>query len=98
MSFTNGITVSVQWGPGNYCEHIMLTDWDKPEGENNWGSENAEVAIFYQGEFLEVHNDDVIGYLPADKVGRIIGIFASCKNVGENIGHSIKEVEEVVRS
>ena len=26
MTFPNGWTVSVQWGPGNYCEK----KWDKP--------------------------------------------------------------------
>jgi hypothetical protein len=59
ITFDNGITVSIQWGPGNYCgdywKFNQLDKWDAPKKSRFWESPNAEVAIFWankSGEWL----------------------------------------------
>lgn len=89
MSFENGLTVSVQWGPGNYCKNhnaqyeqiqgrLMMLD-----GE----CENAEVAVWRTdsgrwlraGDFLGDDDamDDVLGWLSADQV---VDLLVAVKN------------------
>ena len=52
IKFKNGVCVSVQFGPGNYCEHYIVwnkdfeTDIDAPKLEEQWESKNAEIAIW----------------------------------------------------
>ena len=45
MGFKNGFEISVQWGPGNYCER-QDEDFNKPEKSDFWSSRSAEIAIF----------------------------------------------------
>ena len=49
ITFENGWTVSVQWGPGNYCDH-RYTAFDSPDDTRImpqfWESKTAEVAAF----------------------------------------------------
>jgi len=51
LDLPNGITVSVQWGPGNYCDSdCSNADFDAPKGamdsDEHWGSNTAECAAF----------------------------------------------------
>jgi len=51
LDLPNGITVSVQWGPGNYVDpDVKNADWDAPkkaiDGDNHWGSNTAECAAY----------------------------------------------------
>ena len=51
LDLPNGITVSVQWGPGNYVDHdVKNADWDAPkkaiDGDKHWGSNTAECAAY----------------------------------------------------
>ena len=51
LDLPNGITVSVQWGPGNYVDHdVKNADWDAPkkaiDGDDHWGSNTAECAAY----------------------------------------------------
>lgn len=53
ITFKNGFTVSVQFGPGNYCDHYSASfdDTEKLAGE---GSSTAECAVWGpDGEFIE---------------------------------------------
>ena len=57
LDLTNGITVSVQWGPGNYVDHdVRDADWDAPkkaiDGDDHWGSNTAECAAYVTGSSL----------------------------------------------
>ena len=82
MEFPNGWIISVQWGPGNYCEtshqeqdgklgHINLFDGKHHE----FRSTTAEIAVFHKehhqmyplGEF-----DDVRGWQNASEVAKYI--------------------------
>ena len=53
LDLPNGITVSVQWGPGNYCDpDVQHQPFDAPKdaccGDDgfHWGSNTAECAAY----------------------------------------------------
>ena len=51
LDLPNGITVSVQWGPGNYVDlDVRDADFDAPkkaiDGDGHWGSNTAECAAY----------------------------------------------------
>lgn len=55
ITFGNGVAVSVQWGPFNYCEHYigngdmlgsLLLEVDAPKRDDFWKSKEAEVAVW----------------------------------------------------
>ena len=66
MTFANGVTASVQFGPGNYCQHHTtammeslkrgesITDiYTAPQKGENWKSQDAEVAAWDKdGEWI----------------------------------------------
>lgn len=74
ITFSNDLTISVQWGTGNYCERKnlkenFLSDIEKHVTE----SKDAEVAIWDKsGKWLNFGSDEVRGYCTADEVGRWI--------------------------
>ena len=90
MTFENGLTASVQWGRGNYCENHFNTELDfigtKPASSNN-----AEVAVFDKnGDFLNVNqflpecvftDGEVCGHLSPDG---IVDFLAKVKDVRFN--------------
>jgi hypothetical protein len=59
MTFENGLTASVQWGAGNYCDNHMPEDFDFSYRKDAY-SDTAEVAIIYKGELRE----DIDEFLP----------------------------------
>lgn len=82
LSFENGWTVSVQFGPGNYCEHhgsIMAHgDWDKPKNVDIWKSDNAEIAAWNRNnEWFQFADNSVEGWQSANDVARFIGFISS---------------------
>ena len=63
IKLENGYTVSVQFGPGNYCSRRPSLDdkrpfhtiFREPRTSNTWESETAEVAIVDpNGDFVPV--------------------------------------------
>lgn len=71
MTFANGWTISVQWGPGNYCDnHDDDLSQEGYRTSGNKGSTTAECAVWPEdGEMLEMPNGDtVVGYLKPDEV------------------------------
>ena len=81
ISFTNGLTISVQFGPGNYCSNKKLVQMrNQPE---NYECSNAEVAIFatqdikgakwLTNKFLPKYRGvDVVGYIEPDELAGLI--------------------------
>ena len=80
MDLPNGVTVSVQFGPGNYCNRRMEM-FDAPrvamENHEHWEAEQAECAAYLtDGEGTEWvavpgftgEYDDVCGWLDAQGV------------------------------
>lgn len=68
ITFANGITLSVQWNPGNYC-----SDRSGERGVHR-ESLTAEVAAWdAEDKWLKLgDNDDVLGWQTADDVAKII--------------------------
>ena len=57
IKFTNGATVSVQYGYGNYCEnrHDFLCDKDDDTSKFTGSSETAEIAAWDEtGEMFQL--------------------------------------------
>lgn len=93
MRFSNGCYISVQWGPGNYCEHFMGVKWDAPRHADFWQSDTAEIAcVGPNGEWLtkiiakKLHapiNDDVDGRLSTEEVLKYMVALAKYNPKGE---------------
>ena len=84
LDMLNGVTVSVQLGPGNYCDSdVSNADWDAPreamnsDSDQHWGSNTAECAAYVTGSklawvkvpgYTDVAGDDVCGHLNVSQV------------------------------
>lgn len=78
MTFKNGLTASVQWGAGNYCDNHFPEDMDfscSKDAQSN----TAEVAVWKGngGDFLNANDfvpeecrscDVVCGYMTPEQV------------------------------
>lgn len=86
ITFANNVTISVQFGPYNYCEkrgvgRKLVEGFgeivqESPRGIPNWESGNAEVAILLpDGKFYRIsEHDDVIGWQTAEDVAKWIEV------------------------
>lgn len=80
LQFENGWTVSVQWGPYNYCENYFmrytLDGKDVPSEESypdSYQSKDAEIAAWdSSGEWFDFGDDTVKGWVSADEVADFI--------------------------
>lgn len=55
VTFENGITVSVQWGPGNYCDNYdERIDHDSDVACGKRGSDVVETAVIRGKNLIEV--------------------------------------------
>ena len=61
ITFENGLTASVQWGAGNYCDNHFPEDADF-SCKRDAQSDTAEVAVIYKGDLM----DDIYQFLPED--------------------------------
>ena len=84
MGFKNGFEISVQWGPGNYCER-KDEDFNKPQEERFWESRTAEIAIFNSKDdsMITLGEDNVDGWLTSDKVAKVITMVSLAKTKNE---------------
>jgi hypothetical protein len=70
MTFENGWTVSVQWGPGNYWKAAMRQEF--------WKSGTAEVAVWnHAGDWVEFGSDHVEGHVTVERVASLLAIVSS---------------------
>lgn len=73
MTFENGLTASVQWGLGNYCDNHLNYELGF-DGTTSAESNNAEVAVIKDGDliplklFIDNANDEVEGYLTPEQI------------------------------
>lgn len=75
MEFENGWTVSVQWGPGNYCDHHKT--WSEEvdlSKQKEWPSTTAEVAVFDPTGAMTMFSnfETVQGWQTPDQVAALI--------------------------
>ena len=85
MTFENGYTISVQWGPGNYCasknqDGVRYSIRDNPftSEHKTYESHTAEVAAWKpDGTWLRLgEHDDVVGWQNADEVAQYITVLS----------------------
>jgi len=71
MTFKNGYSISVQWGPGQYCANRSASVFT---GFEPFVSSTAEIAAMRpNGSYLHLsENDDVAGWVLADEVAGYI--------------------------
>ena len=83
ITFANGWTISVQWGPGNYCERQSVGNYDAPWHDDLWESETAEVAAWvgerqggdwydFDRHMMVPTSSYVSGYRTPDEVAEMI--------------------------
>ena len=79
MEFPNGWIISVQWGPGNYCETRRKNEdgWISPfDGKHHeFGSTTAEIAVIHKDHsrmYPISEHDDVKGWVSATEVAEYI--------------------------
>lgn len=74
MTFENGLTISVQWGAGNYCDNHHNGDFTF---RTDARSDTAEIAVMYEREFIPVatfvpehcpHDGIVCGWMSPEDV------------------------------
>lgn len=74
MSFSNGYTVSVRWGYGNYCDNrVVYADHNKQY--NCTTSPNAEVAVWNSnGDFVQAPDvkGDVWAFQTTEEVALLV--------------------------
>ena len=93
MKFDNGFEISVQWGAENYCEKKSFNTDIDPRKERIWESTSAEIAVFNDEGIVPIGSDDqVIGWLSADKVAKIIEGVSSAES-SEEIINEIKALK-----
>jgi len=69
ITFPNEWTVSIQWGPFNYCENKSFDDaYNEPSKRLTWNCPDAEIAAWDgAGKWYEFENDTVQGHVtPAE--------------------------------
>ena len=78
ITFDNGYTVSVQFGPGNYGSNRQLDPMTRDYADNNGlSATTVETALMNpEGEFVSYKDDDVQGYQNVNDVLELIN-FAS---------------------
>ena len=84
MTFQNGITISVQFGTGNYCDrrnsaYDRLTD---DTASAIVESKSAEIAIWDKnGTWFDFGHDKVKGWVSADEVAKWMILCASSTSI-----------------
>lgn len=69
ITFPNGWTISVQFGPGNYCGNYDRDIRTETEASGKDGSATAETAYWGpDGKMVEEDGDTVQGYQTVDQV------------------------------
>lgn len=75
VTFKNGVTLSTQFGWGNYCENYdkptHVTDVFEKQRKDGCESDDAEIAIIFDGEFITAqwskNEDGVQGRVSIDQ-------------------------------
>lgn len=81
ITFDNGCTLSVQFGPGNYCAR-RNAEFNEPKSAHHWESPTAECAILLpDGEFYPLPEGDgaVIGWQTVNDMCALIEVARNIK-------------------
>lgn len=84
IEFPNGLTLSTQFGYGNYCDNYQATFSDEQVLYDVVVCKNAEIAILYNGDFItnELLNNgqEVQGWVDMNRWHEIYDICKNWKN------------------
>ena len=88
LTFANGLTISVMFRGGNYCEHRdgpLSIAMDNLQRDGFHRSKDTEIAIWEntpngRGRWINIGYDQVSGYHSTDDVAFIIFAVQSAKN------------------
>lgn len=87
MTFGNGLTISVMFRGGNYCEHKWADYFSAKEAmetDGHHNSKDAEIAIWDEANtWLRFGWDTVEGYLKTDDVAGWITRAAAAKDMAD---------------
>lgn len=89
MDFPNGTMISIQFGPGNYCEN-REAEFNSPQTKIVWESKNAEVAIFLpDGSLYDITEYDTVeGWQTVTDVCKWIELAQKLDTNYEGVNHS----------
>ena len=82
ITFENGWTASVQFGPGHYCQRRQDQSADfyghnPSKGQERWESTTAEIAAFKDDEWHDFGDDTVDGFVRPAEVLAFINLVAA---------------------
>jgi hypothetical protein len=84
MAFENGISISVQWGVGNYCDRKNDGSYDESMKGEFWEATSAEIMIRDTnadgGDVILGNGDVVAGWLDTGKVAALIHACSTARN------------------
>lgn len=88
ITFENGLSASVQWGAGNYCDNHFPKDMDFTCSKDA-ASNTAEVAVFKGNRLIDATpfvsgadgTDTVVGWLTPEQV---VDFLVNVKNYKED--------------
>ena len=78
ITFSNDITISVQFGQGNYCLNKQI-----PNNEIITECEDAEIAIWQGDEWYNFGDDTVKGWVSPDEVAEWIEKIQKIQNINQ---------------
>jgi hypothetical protein len=84
LTFLNGLTISVQFGSGNYCENRSLTlPYEHELKQHITKSNSAEIAIWgdVSDKWLKFKSDEVKGWVHADDIAKYIHYVQKAKDL-----------------
>ena len=78
ITFSNDFRLSVQFGPGNYCEHYQ-EPFPVEDITGYWRSLDAEIAVISPtGDMLQFQNEEtVLGYVSVETLVKVIAYVAA---------------------
>ena len=84
ITFANGNTISVQWGPVNYCDPThpegRNAKYDEPMKNDSWEAETVEVAAWDKnGNWHNFGYDQVNGWQNPEQVLEFMNFVANNK-------------------
>lgn len=88
MTFENGLTASVQWGAGNYCDNHFPKDFDFSFSKDA-ASDTAEVAVIHKGDLIDYLEEFLPEHCSTD--GQVAGWLSP-----EDVLYFLNKVKEFV--
>ncbi len=86
MEFPNGLTISIAFGPGNYCKRRNFTDTiDNDLKFPSIHSDNAEIAIWDENstDFKFKSGDIAIGWVNPEEVAKWIFVVSQATSLDD---------------